>query len=180
MTRRDSRGGFTLVELLAALAVSGLALLGGILLLDQLTDSTTRITRRGLAVAREANGLRVLRQLLLDAQVSADSSDRFRGDARATDFSSMCQHPGGWRERCRASLSIDRRADSSVAIAMLPRGEFLELARWPGEATLRYFDVLARDSMWTDRWAPSITMPAAIGIVVGTDTLVYPLGATRD
>jgi prepilin-type N-terminal cleavage/methylation domain-containing protein len=67
--RLARRSGFTLIELLAALSISGLAMIGGILVLDQITDSTARIVRAGVIAAREGNGPRVLRQLLLDARV---------------------------------------------------------------------------------------------------------------
>ncbi|HEY9226639.1 MAG TPA: type II secretion system protein [Gemmatimonadaceae bacterium] len=180
MRRLRSRRGFTLIELLAALSISGLAMLGGVLLLDQLTDSTARIVHRGLDVARYGNGMRVLRQLMLDARVTADSLDRFRGDERSAEFSSVCQRPGGWMEPCRASLGVDWRKDTSVIIAGFSTGENLELARRAGKAELRYFDAIGATPQWVQRWALSITMPAAIGIVVEADTVVYPLGSTRD
>ena len=180
MRRRLERRGFTLVELLSALALSGLVMIGGLLLLDQLTDSTARIVRRGPMLASDANGLRVLRQLLLDARITADSLDRFRGDERSVELTSLCHRPGGWFESCRASLGTDWRPDSTVIIARFSTGENLELARSPGHAELRYLDLLSTDSSWMRRWALSITMPAALGIVVGRDTLVYSLGSSRD
>lgn len=180
MCRRPERRGFTLVELLAALALSGLVMIGGLLLLDQLSDNTSRIVRRGTMLASDANGLRVLRQLLLDARMTADSFDRFRGDERSVELTTLCHRPGGWLESCRASLGADWRPDSTVLIARFSTGENLELARSPGHAALRYLDLLRPDSLWMRRWALSITMPAALGIVAGRDTLVYPLGAARD
>jgi prepilin-type N-terminal cleavage/methylation domain-containing protein len=174
------RRGFTLVELLAALSVAGIALLGGVLLLDQISDASARIVRTGLLTAREANGLRVLRQLLLDARVTADSVDRFRGDERSLDVATMCQAPGGWLERCRVSVGIDRRGDTSVLVAALSTGENLELARWPGATEMRYFDPLPTDSIWLRKWALSIGMPVAIGLVTRGDTIIYPLGPSRD
>jgi|KBSSwiStaDraftv2_1062776.scaffolds.fasta_scaffold169180_2 prepilin-type N-terminal cleavage/methylation domain-containing protein len=178
--RLARRSGFTLIELLAALSISGLAMIGGILVLDQITDSTARIVRAGVIAAREGNGPRVLRQLLLDARVTPDSLDRFRGDERSLEFSTLCQRPGGWLEPCRASVGIDWRNDTSVVMAMLSTGENLELARRPGVAELRYFDGVAGDSAWLQRWALSIAMPIAIGIVTRVDTVIYPMGTARD
>jgi prepilin-type N-terminal cleavage/methylation domain-containing protein len=175
-----SRSGFTLIELLAALSISGLAMLGGVMLVDQVTDSGARIVRRGRLTASEGNGPRVLRQLLLDARVTADSADRFRGDEHLAEFSTLCQQPGGWMEQCRVSLSIDRRQDTSVIMATMPTGENLEVTRRPAGAELRYFDAMRGDSAWTQRWPLSITMPVAIGVVAGNDTLIYPLGTARE
>jgi prepilin-type N-terminal cleavage/methylation domain-containing protein len=174
------RSGFTLVELLAALSISGLAMLGGVMLVDQVTDGVARIVRRGRLTASEGNGPRVLRQLLLDARVTADTVDRFRGDERLTEFSTLCRHPGGWTEQCRVAIAIDRRNDTSVVMAAMPSGEKLEVMRRPAGAELRYFDATRGDSAWVQRWALSITMPVAIGVVTGNDTLIYPLGTARE
>jgi prepilin-type N-terminal cleavage/methylation domain-containing protein len=178
--RLRKRRGFTLIELLAALSISGLVMIGGILVLDQITDSTARIVRSGVIAAREGNGPRVLHQLLLDARVTADSLDRFRGDERSLEFSTLCQRPGGWLEACRASVGIDWRTDTSVVMAVLSTGENLELARRPGVAEFRYFDGVVADSAWLQRWAMSIAMPIAIGIVTRGDTAIYPMGTARD
>src|SRR5262249_49623386 len=123
---------------------------------------------------------RLLKRLLLDAGVTADSADRFRGDERSADFSTVCQNPGGWMERCRVSLRIGQRTDTSIVVATLAKGENLEDVRHAGRAELRYFDPVSDDSKWLSRWATSIAMPIAIGIVVGEDTLVYPMGTARD
>jgi hypothetical protein len=167
------------MELLAALSISGLVMLGGIILVDQVTDSSGRIVRSGLIAASDGNGARVLRQLMFDARVTADSLDRFRGDERSTEFSTMCQRPGGWLEPCRAALGIDWRQDTSVVMARLSTGEHLELARRPGIVELRYLDPALRDSIWLHRWALSIAMPVAIGLVSENDTSIFSLGTTR-
>jgi prepilin-type N-terminal cleavage/methylation domain-containing protein len=177
MSRRSA--GFTLIELLAALSVSGLVMLGGVLLVDQVTDSSARIVRSGTLAARGANGLRILRQLFLDARVSMDTLDRFRGDERSVELTTMCQGSRGWLERCRALLDIDWQADSSVIVAHLSTGEVLELARARDAVSLRYLDPLSTDSLWRGRWAPSIAMPAAIGIVSARDTSMFSLGPSR-
>jgi len=175
-----NRRGFTLIELLAALSISALAMIGGILVLDQVTDSTGRIVRTGQIAARDGNGPRVLRQLLLDAHMTADSLDRFRGNERSADFTTLCHRPSGWLESCRVSVAIDWREDTSVVIATLSTGENIELARRAGVAELRYFDAATGDSVWLQRWALSIVLPVAIGIVTPIDTVIYPMGTTRD
>ena len=174
-----TRRGFTLLELLVTLAVSGIALLGAMALLDQLTDSGSRIVHRGALLARRENGWRLLLQLTRDARTSSDTLDRFRGDARSAEFSSVCTTPGGWMEPCRVSLAVDTRGDSSVIVAQLTHGPALETTRHAGSADLRYYDPASRDSSWLSQWTPSLTMPAAIAVVIHADTVVYPLGARR-
>lgn len=177
MRRRNA--GFTLIELLAALSVSGLVILGGVLLVDQVTDGSARIVRSGILAARDANGFRVLRQLVLDARITPDTLDRFRGDERSAELTTMCRESRGWLAICRATLDVDWRNDSSVVVAHLSTGEDLELLRRRGAAELRYFDVLSRDSTWRGRWALSIAMPAAIAVVSAGDTSIFSLGVSR-
>ena len=92
---RKTRG-FTLLELLASLALIGLATLGGVLLLRQIGDSAKRISRDSADAARAGNGARMLRQLLLDARASTDTTRHFRGDTRSIDFWSLCDAAGAW------------------------------------------------------------------------------------
>jgi prepilin-type N-terminal cleavage/methylation domain-containing protein len=177
MRRRSA--GFTLIELLAALSVSGLVILGGILLVDQVTDGSARIVRSGVLTTRDANGFRLLRQLLLDARVTADSLDRFRGDERSVELTTMCPGSRGWLAPCRATLDVDWRKDSSVVVARLSTGEALELLRRSGAAELRYLDAISSDSTWLERWALSIAMPVAIAVISVGDTSVFSLGVAR-
>ena len=176
---RHRSAGFTLVELLAALSVSGLVILGGVLLVDQVTDGSARIVRSSMLVARDANGFRVLQQLTRDARVTPDTLDRFRGDERSAELTTMCQESRGWLAPCRAKLDVDWRTDSSVVVAHLSTGENLEVFSRRGAAELRYLDVLSADSTWRGRWALSIAMPAAIAVVAAGDTSVFSLGWTR-
>lgn len=126
---RRLRSGFTLVELVAALAVAGFAMLGGVLLLDQIGDSAQRIARDGAEAPREGNGARLLVRLLADARANEDTTKRFSGDAHTLTFWSSCDVPGGWMEPCRVTLAIDLRGDSSTVRASLSTGKHWRCAR---------------------------------------------------
>jgi prepilin-type N-terminal cleavage/methylation domain-containing protein len=188
MPRVHSRRGVTLLELIIALAISGLAILGCVMLVDQLNDSHERIVRDRAADAKAGNGDRLLRRLLADARTTTDTGDRFRGDEHNARYLTLCDTPSGWPEPCRVSLSIDSLRDSSAFVAETKREDRLdetieerfELRRVFGAATFRYLDLAVRDSSWVGRWAPSIALPGAIVIVTGTDTTVLPLGSARD
>lgn len=175
---RRLRSGFTLVELVAALAVAGFAMLGGVLLLDQIGDSAQRIARDGAEAPREGNGARLLVRLLADARANEDTTKRFSGDAHTLTFWSSCDVPGGWMEPCRVTLAIDLRGDSSTVRASLSTGEALALRTQPGAAEFRYFaPTKASDSAWFRDWSSNTTLPSAVGIVRLRDTMVVPVAA---
>lgn len=175
------RSGFTLVEMLAAIAILGLAIAGAVALLDQLTDGAARITREAARSAREGNGARLLTRLLMDTRSSADTSKRFRGDENTLELWTLCDVAGGWAQECRVTLGIDRRADSSVVVAGLPATALLAVRRQAGSARFRYYNPSAPDdTLWVREWSSNVTLPVAIGLVAGRDTIVLPVGASRD
>jgi prepilin-type N-terminal cleavage/methylation domain-containing protein len=176
----SDRRGVTLVELLIALAISGFALLGGIMLLDQVTDGDYRIERIAASQATTANGDRVLRRILADAHTTTDSLQRFRGDENSVAFLTLCDTPAGWAEECRATLLTDSLADSTAIIAEIDRDQRFDVRRFAGIAAFIYLDLGARDSAWVRRWERSVVMPNAIGVVAGSDTTILPLGSVRD
>ncbi len=178
---RRRRAAFTLLELTAALALVGFVLLGGMLLIDQVGDSATRIAHDGSLAAHEGNGARLLARLLVDATASTDSTKPFRGDEHGVELWTSCDAPGGWTAPCRASLALDTRADSSVVLAELSTGESFALRAFAGRAELRYYNPQSpTDTAWVRQWSSNVTLPAAVGIVLVSDTIVLPVSASRD
>lgn len=175
-----SRRGMTLIEVVAALAVAGFALLGALLLLDQVSDGSVRIAKQGTALALDGNGARLMRQLLLDSYSTPDSADWFHGEANSATFTTRCQQPGGWMAACRATLILDRRGDSATVLAELSTGETLLLVRVAENGSFRYFDPRATDSAWTGNWMASIRIPAALGIITNGDTSIHMMGGARE
>lgn len=181
MPTARSRSGLTLFELLVALSISGLAILGGVMLLDQIGDSDARIVDDSMHDATAANGDRLLRRLLVDARSTTDTVDRFRGDEQNASYLTRCDTPSGWAEPCRARLSVDSLGDSSAIVAETDRGERFEVRRVAGIGTLRYLsESTDPDSAWVRRWTTSIALPAAIAFIVWPDTTIWPLGSVRD
>jgi len=180
MPRISNRSGVTLIELIVALAITGMAILGCIMLLDQLNDSHERIRRQRTADASAGNGDRLLRRFLADARTTTDTAERFRGDEHNASYLTLCDTPSGWPESCRVSLTIDSLPDSTAVMAETNRDERFEVRRIAGAATFRYLDLSTRDSSWVRQWATSIALPGAIAVVVGIDTTVLPLGSSRE
>jgi prepilin-type N-terminal cleavage/methylation domain-containing protein len=176
--RRPEPRGFTLVELMAALALVGFVMVGGIMLLDQLGDSAQRIASEGTLAAREGNGARMLRRLFADASASSDSTKTFRGDERSLDFWSLCDVPGGWAEPCHVSLAIDERLDGSGLLASLSTGGSLLLRQQRGASVFRYYNP-SSDTLWLRDWSSHATLPVAVALVGDGDTTVLAVSVAR-
>lgn len=180
MQSRPDRRGVTMLELLIALALAGITLAIGALMLAQLGDANARIASEVVTEADANNGDRALRRWLADARPAADTSERFSGDARTLTFTTLCDTPSGWREPCRATLMLDSLRDSSVLVAATDRGEQLPVRRLAGAASFRYLDLASRDTIWFARWTASVALPSAVAIVVGVDSAMLPLGSVRE
>ncbi|HVX41701.1 MAG TPA: prepilin-type N-terminal cleavage/methylation domain-containing protein [Gemmatimonadaceae bacterium] len=177
--RAADRRGFTLIELIAGLSIAGLALLGGILLLDQIGDESIRIATARVHTMRAANGARMLRRLILDALPSADTTQGLEGTARAASFRTLCDTPGGWMAPCRVRLLLDQRGDSSLISADRAAGSPLRLLTIEGAAEFRFVDPY-QDTLWMTRWSSSLGLPSAMAVVATRDTIVFPLGVMHE
>ena len=171
---RDRRG-MTIIELMAALSIAGLLLLGGRSLLDQLARAQKTLGRSARATDELSNATRTLYALARRADVRPDSASRFIGDSTNASFRTWCERTGGWLEPCGLTVLIDVGPDSSSLVGQLSTGGVLILARWPGAGTLRYLDVSGQREQWVSQWGRSIVPPAALALVVPGDTIVVPV-----
>lgn len=170
------RAGFTLIEVLIAIAIAGSIILTSRLLLDALTDDARRLVAHVARSDAEANAERVLRELVLRMEVGTDSARRFQGHERATRFTSWCDVPRGWQERCSVTLALDGEGPEPVLAAALSTGELLVLRRGFAHGSLRYLGDAARGGTWFRSWGESITAPLAIGVVLDADTVILRIG----
>ena len=170
------RDGFTLVEVLVALAIAGTVVVTARMLLEQLADDAERLVAHAATNDREANAERTLRELVLRLEVGTEDSRRFAGEERAARFTSWCDVPRGWQERCTVTLAIDTQGPEPVLVASLSTGELLVVRRDFSTAALRYLGDAARGGTWFRSWGESITAPLAIGVVLDADTVILRIG----
>lgn len=170
------RSGFTLIEVLVALAIGGGVLLTGRMLLEQLADDGERLIAHAKESDSQANAERSLRELLLRLEVGTDSERRFAGDERAARFTSWCDVPRGWQERCTVTLALNAAGREPVLAASLSTGDLLVFRRGFSHGALRYLGDAARGGTWFRSWGESITAPLAIGVILDADTLILRIG----
>lgn len=170
----------TLVEIMAAIAVSGFVIALAAALLDQVRDGGLRISRDAAMSLRDGNGWRLVAQLARDATASGDTADPFLGDTTSARMLTRCPTANGWTEPCHVELMIDHRGDSTALRAQLPGAKSVTASSRLGTVEFRYATFATGDSSWLSRWTSSATLPAAIVLVTAGDTVVIPLGPARD
>jgi len=182
--RRGSRRGFTVLEVIVALAVSGLVLLGGRLMLESIGAAAEQTRQAARAADRLANADRLLRSLVGRLEVGTNYSGRFGGTDQSVHFTTWCDTPGGWLERCDATIGFVRTGDSTALVASLvarePHGDIgprtVVLAKGARTGGIRYLNDPRAGGQWFVGWGDAITAPLAIGIIMGGDTSILRVG----
>lgn len=173
--QRSPRRGFTLVEVVVALAISALVILSGRMLLESLGDAADRIDRAARDGDGDANGERLLRALVGQIDVGSKGAT-FGGDEQSAQFTSWCQSPRGWRERCRITLAIEEANAAPVLTTMLPGNDRVVLYRAAHTLRLRYLVDPSAGGTWFINWGGGLLAPRAIGVIADSDTLIIRIG----
>jgi prepilin-type N-terminal cleavage/methylation domain-containing protein len=169
--------GFTLIELMVAIALSGIVLLGARALWESLANSVDRLQAQATANARAENGDRLLRSLVGRLEVGTDQSHEFAGDEQHVRFTTWCDMPAGWQERCNAVVRFEPDSGGGVQlVARLSTGEFVPLKRGFTRGVLRYLNSPAGGGVWFRIWGHGITAPLAIGVITDRDTAIVRIG----
>lgn len=171
------RSGFTLIEVIVAVTLSAIVLLGARALWESLAGSVDRLRTRATADARVVNGERLLRSLVGRLEVGTDLSHEFAGDEREAHFTTWCDMPAGWQERCDAVIGIE--ADSGAGLRLVARlstGERITLQRGFATGALRYLNDPIGGGVWFRIWGHGITAPLAIGVITDGDTAIVRIG----
>lgn len=176
MKRPDQRTGFTLLEILVAITIAAMTVLTARALLEELADDAQAIVRQAAESDEDANAERVLRELIRRLEIGTDDSTRFTGHERIARFTSWCEVPRGWLERCKVTLAVETRGREPVLAAALSTGELLMLRRGFTSGQLRFLGDAGRGGTWFRSWGESITAPLAIGVVLDADTLILRIG----
>jgi len=168
----------TLLELAAALALSGLVAAGAWRLVSQLGDADERVRLDQATFAASVNGERLARSVIAHAEADALPDGRFAGNSTGASFRSWCLTPAGWLERCRVTLALLSSGDNS-SVVLRAGPDDVVVVRRHGAAALLYRDAQQPAESWSAAWSSDAALPAAVGVAFGevADTLVFPTGA---
>jgi len=171
--------GFTLIEIMVALVVGSIVLVTAQATLSALSDREQALEPVAVAADRVANGRQELRALVGNIEVGTIGTTAFAGDAQHARFSSWCDTPSGWQERCDVDLSYDTAADHATLVAHIGAQPIVLLAGFERGA-FRYLQSAATGGEWLDEWGGGVTAPLGIGAVLRyprrTDTLILRIG----
>lgn len=165
-----ARPGFTLIEIMVAIAIGGLVLLGARSLLEALADEEHHVAREAAIHDARANGERLLRDLVGRMEIGTAESGPFAGDATETSFTSWCDVPAGWQERCEVTIAFENEGAEPALVAHLPGGRRLTLRSGFRAGALRYLNNASSGGQWFQQWGKGITAPLAIGVLLERET----------
>lgn len=153
-----NRRGFTLLELLVALTLSGIVVLLAHAIFAAVTDGARQVQAARVALDREANARRWMQAALLSLDVGSDSAaGPFEGRPDRMAFGAWLETSGGWFERRRVELR--RNGTDFVANTMALTDSVTDVA----------FDYLlepGENTKWVREWISPVSAPLAVRIRV--------------
>ena len=173
---KSGPAGFTLIEIVVALVVSAIVLLGARALLEEVGDDAVRIAGSAERVDADANGERMMRALVFELELGSGESQQFAGDPQHAAFSSWCEVPAGWQERCSVDITVERKREGSALMVHTSKGGSIVVRNRIANGSLRYLTAVSGGGEWIRVWGAGITAPLAIGIILDADTLIVPIG----
>lgn len=174
MHRANSRAGFTLIEVMVALAVGAVVVLAANQLFAAVLDGSVRVARTIRETDRIWSREDLLRQLFAAAEASQDSTPAFAGFADSLRFRTSCPDSRGWLASCEAAFLLQRSADSTTMQLNLPNRS----VSWtmPGHARFRFLRDAAAGGVWLSRWGRALTPPLGVQLLFGDSVRFYRIG----
>jgi prepilin-type N-terminal cleavage/methylation domain-containing protein len=171
-----ARAGFTLLEVIVAIAISGLVLLGARAILSQLGTDAEAMENAAAASDRRSNADLLMRAVVGRTENSVLDRVRFLGDAQGARFESWCEVPGGWLEPCHAVLGVVQTGDSASVVLTLSTGELVPVRTGLTHARLEYLVSAGEGGQWVPEWTSQLSTPVAVGIEMGDSLVIVPIG----
>lgn len=178
---RSRRAGFTLIEILVAMTVAAVVLLGADVVYEQLAAGSHAFAIAARAEDTSRNADLLVRQLVREVDVSPRDAGvparTFGGDSLSAHFTSWCTRPGGWKAGCEVLLKVVRDTPAAGAVAAITStGDTARIRTRAPAVALRYLLDARNGGTWLVSWGQGPNVPQAIGIIAGEDTTVLRVG----
>ena len=161
--RRGSRGsgGFTLIEMLVALVVTGLTLLLAYQIFGATADAGRQLEGARAALNREQNAHRWLTTVFLDLDVGSAPDVGFEGSPERVAFGSWLPTAFGWDERSPVVLEW-----SEGRLIARGRSRTLVLADSVVAVGFDYLLEPGANTRWVGSWSSPVSAPLAVRVRV--------------
>jgi prepilin-type N-terminal cleavage/methylation domain-containing protein len=175
MNVRSPRVGFTLLELLVALTLAGVAVLLAHQVFTTAIGGTHSLRAARIDLDSESNARRWLASAFGSLEVGREGGVAFEGKAGAVSFSTYLISERGWFERTAVTIE----ADEGLLRARSGRGT-VELATGVSSLALDYLLEPGANSHWVSAWSSPVSAPLAVRMRVSrqsrVDTLLFLIG----
>jgi prepilin-type N-terminal cleavage/methylation domain-containing protein len=166
--------GFTLIEVMVALAIGGLVVLTAERLFAGAGDGARLLTEAREQLDRDANARRWLEATFLSLAVGDSGAIGFTGNRDRVRFTAWQLTPGGWFEPC----DIDLAMSVGQLVAGAAPGEALTLADSVTDLAFDYLLEPGADTRWVQQWVSPVSAPLAVRVRLGrargvVDTLLF-------
>ena len=176
------RRGFTLPEVLVAVLLTALLVVGARQIAEQLGRSGGQLRRATAESDRDANAERLLRAVVASYEPEPDGRADFEGGTQAMHFGGWCATPAGWSEPCAIALALEPLDDADAGLALRARlttadgTETLELGTARPDAAFAYLVDAGDGGQWVPTWASLSRAPIAVSVPFGATTLLVVIG----
>lgn len=157
------RRGFTLIELMVALAITSLVALLGHQIFAVATRGAQNLRRAGYDLDRRSNARRWLSLTLGSLEVGQPGDTPFEGRPAELRCTAWIETPLGWMERTDIRLTLA----GSHLVASADRAGAISLSDSTASVAFDYLLVPGADSRWIGDWSSPTTAPVAIRIRLG-------------
>ena len=155
--------GFTLIEVMVALAIGGLVVLTAERLFAGAGDGARLLTESRERLDRDANARRWLEATFLSLAVGDSGSIGFTGDRDRVRFTAWQLTAGGWFEPRQIDLTI---SDGRLEAGISP-GESIILAESVTDLSFDYLLDPGADTRWVQQWVSPVSAPLAVRVRLG-------------
>jgi len=149
--------GFTLIELMVALTISGLVVLTAAQIFRAVGDGGRELHVARAALDREMNARRLLAATFLSLEVGQIPGASFEGHPDRMTFTTWQLVPGGWLEPRRASLAVDG-SRLLLSLGSSP----IALSDSVTELGLDYLLEPGLNATWVREWISPVSAPIAV------------------
>jgi len=168
--------GSTLIELIVAMTVGAIVMLGTRQLFEQLSRSARSVAQYTAITSGQSNAEQLVRELVRRAEVGLELPP-FEGTTREMHFGSWCDAVGGWTERCLVHLSPNAEATEWTFAEDTPEDSPHALrVKLGGVQRFIYYDASNEPRTWKVSWPRGNPLPLAVALVRASDTLILRIG----